>query len=321
MGPGRQVAIEMCILRAGKETSQMGCVLLVVLAACVTSSSAVAQDSSKSTAARRKYIDHLTAEFRFTTEDESKRILSRSENSVLQWSWPRNGFTDGHTYVWVSNGRPQVIGGAFLIPAEKQAYYEFVSVADAALTCQRNGETVWTPPAVELPWWEIPDAPRLAETPRAKAGQMRAIARQFRGVARMGPPRYEPGARWELGLLTSPIYRYSGAGRDVLEGAIFVWAMGTDPQLLLLLEAQQREGATHWRAAFTRLSGFELAASFGEKEIWTSPKIENGHAKDSTWHLSQPLDATLLFADEGADKRSQGSSLESFQPNLYSFSR
>jgi hypothetical protein len=257
---------------------------------------AAPEETETSTAARSQYVDRLTREFQIETVEGTPQRLVRTEKSLLRWSWPRNGFTDGQTYAWGTTGRPLAIGGAFLIPSEQVAYYEFVSLAPQPLTCKQADRIVWTPPAAELSWRVLSDAPEVAPTSAARLIQLRSLSQQMRGVAHLGPPRYEEGARWELRLLTTPIHRYADAERGILEGAVFVMVMGTDPQLLLLLEAQQEAGQAEWKAAFARLSGFELAAMYGEKEVWQSPKVENGHAKDSVWHLSKPLDAAELFS-------------------------
>ncbi len=263
--------------------------------ACVCTGFAEPEEAPKSTPERSVYIDRLTNEFRIESVGEPAESYLRSEKSILQSSWVRNGFTDGQTYVWGSGGRPCAIGGAFLVPAEKSAYYEFVSISSQPLVCKLKDEAVWTPPAVDLNWQTLPTAPPPAATPAARLTQLRSVARQIVGVARMGPPRYPEGSRWELRLLTTPVYRYSDAAEGVLEGAVFVMVMGNDPQMLLLLEAQQKKGKTAWKSAFARLSGFELVASMGDKEIWNSPKVENGHDKDSVWHLSKPIDVSKLF--------------------------
>lgn len=252
-------------------------------------------EEQKTTPERAAFIDQLTKEFKVETGGEPSTALMRSEKSILQWSWLRNGFTDGQTYVWSSGGRPQAIGGAFLVTAEKAAYYEFVSVSPQPLICKLKDEVVWTPPAINLDWRAISAAPQPAGTPQGRLTQMRSLARQISGVARMGPPRYPEGSRWELRLLTTPVYRYADGAEGVVDGAIFVMVMGTDPQMLMLLEAQTRKGKTAWMTAFARLSGFELAALQGETELWNSSNIENGHDKTSVWHLSKPIDAMNLF--------------------------
>jgi hypothetical protein len=234
-------------------------------------------------------------EFEVHLGDMDVELLTRARDPILHWSWPRNNFTDGQTYVWPATGRPVVIGGAFLLPREGVAYYEFTSLAPQAVVCRRGGEPVWTPPANELKWHPLDGVPEPSDAPRRRLSQMRSLAKRFEGVARMGPPRYPPGSRWELRLLPSPIHRYADPPAGIVDGAVFVLTMGTDPQLIVLLEARQTADRHDWAAAFSRLSGFELIGSFDGQELWSSPAVENGHAQDSVWHLSRPLDAVELF--------------------------
>lgn len=255
-------------------------------------------DAGGSASQRRDYVDRLTTGLKVSTAGRPSAALERSEKPILQWSWERNGFTDGQTFLWGSGGRPLAFGGAFLIPGERTAHYELVSISPQPLICRRDGEPVWTPPAVDLAWFTFSKAPPPAASSSARLGQMRALARQIDAVAIMGPPRYAEGTRWELRLLTTPIDRYADADHGILDGSVFALVMGTDPQLLLLLEAQQENGEASWKAAFAPLSGFELAASLGEEQIWSAPKAENGHAKDSVWHLSPALDASDLFGQK-----------------------
>lgn len=271
------------------------CGMLTALMACILTGFEEPEAPAKSTSERTAFIENMTKEFRIDTATSPPVSLVRGEKAILQWSWPRNGFTDGQTYVWGTQGRPQAIGGAFLVPAENAAYYEFVSLSSQPLICRWKDKTAWTPPGVDLSWQALSGAPKPAATPQARLTQLRSISRDIAGVARMGPPRYTEGSRWELRLLTTPLHRYADEGEGIVDGAVFVMAMGTDPQLIMLLEAQQEKGKVVWKTAFARLSGFEMAASIGDKEIWSSPKVEDGHKIDSVWYLSMPVDATKLL--------------------------
>jgi hypothetical protein len=55
--------------------------------------------------------------------------------------------------------------------------------------------------------------------------------------------------------LSTPLYRYEKPPGDVLEGAVFAFVLGTDPELLLVLEARRDEGATVWQYALARMTG------------------------------------------------------------------
>lgn len=246
---------------------------------------------------RREWVDRLTREMQVETADMTVKF-TRSDKPVLRWAWERNGFTDGQTHVWGTSGRPSAIGGAFLTPTEKTAWYELASLSKQPLVCRHEGQIVWSPPAQDLTWWKVDGAPAVAGTPRERLTQLRSLSQQFRGVAKLGPPRYEEGARWELRLLTTPVHRYVDPKQGIVDGAVFLMVVGTDPQLVLLLEAQKDGDATDWKAAFARLSGFELSALHKDKEVWQSSKVKNAHDLDAAWHLSKPIDVPGLFAEE-----------------------
>jgi hypothetical protein len=186
-------------------------------------------DSKEPASARGQYVDRLTGELRLEIAEQPAPadkgpVIARCEKSILQWSWERNGFTDGQTYVWAAGGRPYAFGGAFLIPNEKIAHYELVSISPEPLIAKLKDKTVWTPPAVSLTWWKVPDAPPPAASERVRLSQLRKLSQQISGVARMGPPRYEEGTRWELRLLTTPLYRYTDAEQGVLGERSSCWS-------------------------------------------------------------------------------------------------
>ena len=78
---------------------------------------------------------------------------------------------------------------------------------------------------------------------------MRELTRDF--SASIGRKVY----RHELRLLTQPLYRYEHKEGQVLDGALFAFAEGTDPELLLLVEARQRKDQpAEWQYAPARMN-------------------------------------------------------------------
>ena len=49
-------------------------------------------------------------------------------------------------------------------------------------------------------------------------------------------------------LLAQPIYRYENTKGDLIDGGLFVFVLGTDPEAFLLIEARRpQSGAPEWR--------------------------------------------------------------------------
>src|SRR5947209_7567407 len=88
-----------------------------------------------------------------------------------------------------------------------------------------------------------------AEEPAQRLLQMRELAA---GCAVTKRERDDSAS--ELRLLPQPIYRYEAAQAGVIDGAIFVFVQGTDPDLFLLLEARESGGKAEWQFAACRMN-------------------------------------------------------------------
>jgi uncharacterized Zn finger protein len=98
---------------------------------------------------------------------------------------------------------------------------------------------------------------------------MRETAEQFQAdkTDRQGDKR-------TLRMLTQPLYRYEVARDDVLEGALFAFVEGTDPEVLLLIEARANGEKREWQYALCRLNSVHLQAQYKERSVWDVPLIE-----------------------------------------------
>ena len=72
---------------------------------------------------------------------------------------------------------------------------------------------------------------------------MRRLARQF--SASVNDDKF---GRQQLRLLSKPLYSYGKAGSQVLDGAIFAFAKGTNPEVLVLIEAVPKDSLEAIRA-------------------------------------------------------------------------
>ena len=86
------------------------------------------------------------------------------------------------------------------------------------------------------------------------------------------------GKRWELRLLPQPLYRYESTDPDVLDGAVFafVTSAGTDPEVILVIEARKPPGSDRppaWHYAIARFSDLRLWVRHKGREVFTAPPI------------------------------------------------
>ncbi|MCI0684868.1 MAG: hypothetical protein L0Y71_22450, partial [Gemmataceae bacterium] len=163
-------------------------------------------------------------------EDAAKTKLAFVAKPLLHWDNPARTAEDGAVFVWLKDGRPEVIGSIFTYKITNvRTKHEFQSLAASPLSARYEGKVVWKPRAAGVTFRPVPDAPAPAENERLRLVQMRALARDF--DARLIDLKGETN---ELRLMPQPLFRYGADNSNVLDGAIFSFALGTDPEALLL---------------------------------------------------------------------------------------
>lgn len=71
-----------------------------------------------------------------------------------------------------------------------------------------------------------------------------------------------------LRLLPNPMLRFGAEDSDTLDGALFVYAHGTDPELLIVIEALKSDDAYRWHYALAPMTAYAMKAMLDEKPIW-----------------------------------------------------
>ncbi|MAG94065.1 MAG: hypothetical protein CMJ48_09980 [Planctomycetaceae bacterium] len=59
----------------------------------------------------------------------------------------------------------------------------------------------------------------------------------------------------QLRRLSQPIYRYESDNANLLDGAMFAFVQGTDPEVFLLLEARSKGNNHQWEFALVLCHG------------------------------------------------------------------
>ena len=111
--------------------------------------------------------------------------------------------------------------------------------------------------------------------------QMKEISRRFEAHEFWDPDN----SRFELRLLIQPVHRYADESHSVIDGAVFVLAHDTNPEILVQLEAHGDSSDARWKVSFSRLGSAELHVLLDGKEFWTAPRTPNvvGEPTDPYW--------------------------------------
>ena len=220
----------------------------------------------------RKTITGIAEAYQLYLGDD-RVSLSMEREPVLRWPNLTRDSPDGATFLWTLDGRPEAMADVWIrggVPT-----HAFHSFSRSKLVAVRNGRTTWHPekPGIELK--EFADAPQPDSSAAKRLGQMKSLARRFtcRITGR--------GDGEELRLLSRPLYRYKTERKDLFDGALFAFVQGTDPEVMLILEAVHRGDQSAWQYALTRDSGVALEADLDGKRIWNVPSTAG--AADEPW--------------------------------------
>lgn len=182
-----------------------------------------------------------------------KEKLELRRDPVYTWTNPiRGGEQDGEVFVWTCRGRAEVVGTFFSYPSTgpRNLNHELHSLSTSVLDVARpDGANTWSPSAPGVTPIKIPDGPEPARSPTLRLAQMCELTRWFSASSLDHDEK-----RWELRLLPQPLFRYESTDPDVVNGAVFafVTSAGTDPEVILMIEARKPSGARPRRAGITR---------------------------------------------------------------------
>jgi hypothetical protein len=200
-----------------------------------------------------------------------KERLELRREPIYRWSNPtRVGGQEGDVFLWTDRGRPEVVASIFSHPHEKDqrcVCHELHSLSEAVLVVDRDSPNRWEPRAAGVELKPVPGAPAPAASPAQRLAQIRALAREFSGRSLS-----EEGQSWELRLLPRPLYRYEVEGPEVIDGALFalVSTAGTDPEIILMLEARRSPEGSRWVYGAARFSDMSLWLKHKDQEVWSA---------------------------------------------------
>lgn len=237
---------------------------ILVGAVCITSVSTFAQPISFSpdepltqNPVQELSVEQMRSRFaeavnRFSAMDlESDRKLSLMPQSVLNWSNPERNTLAGGLYFWTKQSRPVI--ALCVYPNEGDFDFEFQSLTDQSLAVTRDNTSVWKPTEPGIVWRPL-DGEKWTphKSPLVRRRQMRQIANEF--TARLVPPNRTAKP---LRLQSAPVYRYPAdkLPAKCIDGGVFCFVQGTDPELLLMLEVINNEsGSPIYRYAVARMT-------------------------------------------------------------------
>jgi hypothetical protein len=252
---------------------------------------AFGEDARDDEAATKQRARKLADEFQVERRSGDEWIAAeRVADPVLSFGDATRNNSNGSVWLWGNKGRPAAVMEVYRM-TDKPDDWLFVVNNTSAATIQsthRNSQW-WQPNESDLEMKRIPQNIEVQEGRPGRLLQMKALARRFEAHEFWNPNN----SRFELRLLAQPLYRYSDENAGLVDGALFAHANGTNPEVLMFIEAHRGDdGAAEWQYGLARLGHAEMHVAFDKEEVWTAPRHEQLAANEPYWMLYETIPDT-----------------------------
>jgi hypothetical protein len=206
-----------------------------------------------------------TALARYTVHVGERKEPAKVADPCLRWTNPLGTAVDGVIAVYAhKGGRPTALG-QFFRQGRTRWVNEFTIIPESEVTIRRSGRLFWKPSEYVCKFTDLPRSPLPAAKPVLRLAQMRTIAADFSVIDYFGPK----ATKQDLRLLRQPLYRYSEEKEKILDGALFVFVVATDPECCLLLEAYRDDKGSRYRYAVAPMSIYQLEVRYKDHPVWS----------------------------------------------------
>lgn len=187
---------------------------------------------------------------------------------------------DSTIWIWGTKGRPSAIMALEYYPNrpdDSQWLFEIVSLSVGRISAEHDKELHWTSRQAGLRFRPLPNSPSPAETATARLTQMKQLQSRFGGSERTATE-----GRIELRPMARPLYRYRDDASRTVDGAIFAFANGTNPEIACILEARANDtSASSWEYALIQMTGAEVYVELDGQEIWSQGEADPPADRDN----------------------------------------
>jgi hypothetical protein len=239
--------------------------LLISITAFARSDEADKSRDDDLSAQRIELIQKRVASIMVTSNEDGFPIQFESK-PIFRYSDPARGYVSAAVWKLGENGRPRALITTELhrlFYGSPRIVYEYLSLTPTRFSAT-GGDVRWAPEGTALEFKPIPGAQAPEATASRRLLQLRALAKRFAGDELVDKEKCE------LRLLPQPADRYTPTSAERADGAIFLLAFGTNPEVALFIESD----GTGWTYAAGRLSGAsQIALTIDGEAAWEGTPV------------------------------------------------
>lgn len=214
--------------------------------------------------AAEQLVDSLELE---SLQGETWVKVKRIDRPLLFYTDPTRGDDRGFLFGWGDKGRPLAVVEMFQKVQNRATWaVDVCNTSGGKLRAGRMGALWWLENDSDIVFKDVPAAPPVAPDQALRQRQMRLLTQNFTAYT-----MFRNNVRTDLRRLDRPLHSYRDEDAGILEGGLFTFANGTNPELLLFIEARQatdKAAKPVWRFGVARSTGGQLHAEYEGKEVY-----------------------------------------------------
>jgi hypothetical protein len=241
----------------------LGCAVLAFMLGCpmgVSGQSQKAGDEVTTAEQAAEFLQSVAESLHIEADEADVKRLQLRKSPLLKYSDPARGYLAAGVWRFGATGRPEaLVSLQYSMQAEggkPRLDFELISLTEAQFDVKSARATL-SADGTAPKYAALSGAEKPASSEKQRLVQLRGLARRFTVSETF------VGDTATLRLLPQPIDRYDDVSRGIVDGGVFVFVYGTNPEAVLLLECD-KEG---WRYALSRLAWAELAVEFDGREV------------------------------------------------------
>ena len=264
--------------------------LAMLIGALLVATAAFAQEPAEEPdenerQARLRAAEEHVAKIDMRLAGTGRDAVPRIERPLLTYGDSARHNADGTLWAWGEKGRPLAILETYHSTQGAAARANAITLTGTRLVIAKTptpSATLWQPQESQIEPTLFPNAPAPAERETVRLRQLKDLARKLSAHEFWDPDN----SRFELRLLVQPVHRYADAESKLHDGAVFVLAHGTNPEVLVLIEALGDSlEAARWHYSLARLGSAEMHVAIDDKEVWKQDRTPGivGRPTDPYW--------------------------------------
>lgn len=244
------------------------CVAVFILTLSACAAYAVETPDDQRQQKRGKLLDEMrelakATSVRFQGDEHQPQLLA---SPVFRYDDQPRRFIDATMWVWTDGGRPVAFEKIEARVLDRPLWgYCFTSLSEHLLDVTWGTDRAFrsTEPGIVLR--PLAEAPAVATRSAERKLQVRKLSREFSARILINPANNNSE---QMRLLSTPIYEYADPQSKLLRGAVFGFATnGTNPDLLVVLEASGTQSDLYWHYAAARMTTGGVTLKYRETAV------------------------------------------------------